>query len=461
MAPADAPFARSHDRLDDPISSQGRVPPSAVDAERSVLAACLLSRDALREVTEILEPRDFYRPRHAKLFEKILELDNRGEPVDLVTLSDALDTEGMLDKVGGLDYLSELFAAVPTAANAVYWARIVKRKAVLRNLITVADEAQKAAYEDSEDLEVILDTTERGIFTLLRDRSTVPYYDMKSVVVESFEQIEKLYDKKEMVTGVPAGFKDLDQMTSGFHESELIILAARPAMGKTAFCLNVMANAAVHAEPRYPVLFFSLEMSRHQLAFRLLCAEARVEGHKLRTGYLADHDWPNLTMAAGLLSEAPIFIDDQPGLTLPQIRSKARRAKMEHDIGMIMIDYLQLMEVGGKVESRTQEISQISRALKALARELKIPVLALSQLSRQVESRQDKRPMLSDLRESGAIEQDADVVLFLYRDEYYDRNSEDRGVAEVIIGKQRSGPVGMCKLAFREQYTQFKDLARE
>lgn len=441
--------------------SAGRVPPSNVEAERAVLAACLLSRDALREVAEVLQPRDFYRPRHGRLFEAILELDNRGEPVDLVTLSDALEKDETLDKVGGVDYLTDLFDAVPTAANAPYWAKIVKRKSVLRALISVTDEAQKAAFDDVDDLEVILDNTERGIFTLLRDRSEVPYHPMKDVVVESFEQIEQLYDRKELVTGVPSGFQDLDKMTSGFHESELLILAARPAMGKTALCLNMMANAAIHSDPRRSVLFFSLEMSRHQLAMRLLCSEARVEGHKLRTGHLADHDWPNLTMAAGLLSEAPIFIDDSPGLTLPQIRSKARRARAEHGIEMVFIDYLQLMEVGKAVESRTQEISQISRALKALARELKIPVIAMSQLSRQVESRQDKRPMLSDLRESGSIEQDADVVMFIYRDEYYNRNSEDRGVAELIIGKQRSGPVGMVKLAFREQFTQFKDLARE
>lgn len=439
----------------------GRVPPSNIEAERSVIAACLLSREAFREVSELLRAEDFYRPRHAKIFETIQQVDDRGEPVDLVTLSDALESEDSLEKVGGLEYLTDLFAAVPTAANARYWAKIVKRKSVLRNLITVTDNAQKAAYEDTEDLEVILDDTERGIFTLLRDRSQSAYYDMKSVVLESFEQIEKLFDQKQLVTGVPSGFQDLDKLTSGFHESELIILAARPAMGKTSFVLNLMTNAAVHADPHHPVLFFSLEMSRHQLAMRLLCSEARVEGHKLRTGYLSEHDWPNLTMAAGQLSEAPIFIDDAAGLNLPQIRSKARRAKSEHDIGMIIIDYLQLMEVGKAVESRTQEISQISRALKALARELKIPVVALSQLSRQVESRQDKRPMLSDLRESGAIEQDADVVLFLYRDEYYNRNSEERGVAEVIIGKQRSGPIGTVKLAFREQYTQFRDLAME
>jgi replicative DNA helicase len=439
----------------------GRVPPSHVEAERSVLAACLLSRDAFLEVAELLRAEDFYRPRHGKIFETIQKVDEQGEPVDLVTLSDALESSGELDKVGGLEYLSELFTAVPTAANARYWAKIVNRKAVLRSLIEVTNEAQRTAFEDSEDLDVILDDAEKGIFQLSQNRSQVPYYGIKDVVLESFEQIEKLFDQKELVTGVPSGFKDLDKLTSGFHESELIILAARPAMGKTSFVLNMMTNAAIHAEPAHPVLFCSLEMSRHQLAMRLLCSEARVEGHKLRTGHLSEQDWPNLTMAAGQLSEAPIFIDDAAGLNLPQIRSKARRAKAEHDIGMLIIDYLQLMEVGKAVESRTQEISQISRALKSLARELQIPVVALSQLSRQVEGRQDKRPMLSDLRESGAIEQDADVVLFLYRDEYYNRNSEERGVAELIIGKQRSGPIGTVKLAFREQFTQFRDLARE
>lgn len=446
---------------EDPVAPGGRVPPHSQDAERSVLGACMLSRSAIREVAEEVGAADFYRPRHAKIFEAVLDLEDRGEPVDLVTLTDALEKEGSLEKVGGIEYLTGLCSGVATAAGARHWARIVKRKALLRSLIGVADKASAQAYTEEEDLEAILDQTEAGIFSLMQSRSAVPYHTIKPIIAETFEQIEKVYDHKEMLTGVPSGFKDLDTMTCGFQKSDLIILAARPSMGKTAFCLNVVANAAMHAEPRVPSLIFSLEMSRHQLAMRMLCSEARVEGRKIRTGYLDETDWPNLTMAAGLISESSILIDDTPGLTLPQVRSKARQAKSEHGIGLIVIDYLQLMEAGREVENRVQEISIISRALKSIARELEVPVIALSQLSRNVESRPDKRPMLSDLRESGAIEQDADVVLFLYRDEYYNRDSTDRGIAEVIIGKQRNGPVGSVKLKFFEQHTAFKDLARD
>ncbi len=447
--------------LADPVVAGGRIPPQNLEAERSVLAACMNSRQALREVAEVLSAEDFYRPRHGKIYEGVSAVDDRGEPVDLITVSDWLAKEGILEEVGGLDYLTELFQGVPVSANAGHWARIVKRKSTLRNLIHISQRAAESAFADEGELEGILDEAETGIFSLMRDRSTVPYHPIKKVISETFDQIERLYDKKELITGVPSGFRDLDEMTSGFQRSDLVILAARPSMGKTAFCLNIMANAAIHSEPQTPVLFFSLEMSRFQLAQRILCSEARVESHKLRTGHIPENAWPDLTIAAGSISESPLFIDDTPGLSIQQLRSKARQAKAEHGIGMIIIDYLQLVDPGKTQESRTQEISYISRSLKALARELEVPVMALSQLSRQVESRTDKRPMLSDLRESGAIEQDADVVMFLYRDEYYVRDSEAKGIAEVIIGKQRNGPVGSCQLAFQQQYTSFKDLARE
>lgn len=439
----------------------GRVPPYSVEAERAVLAACMVSTEAQRRVLEILAPEDFYKPRHKLILAAISKLDDRGDEVDLLTLSDALDRDGELDRVGGVDYLADLTASLPTASNAPYWAEIVRRKSVLRSLITACDEVGTMAFDDQEDLETIMDEAEKRIFSLVRDGSAHPYHPLKTVVWETFGHVEEMFNNKATISGVPTGFRDLDEVTTGFQESQLIVLAARPAMGKTALCLNICANAAIHSTPQVPVLFFSLEMSRHELGFRMLCSEARCDGQRLRKGHIEDHSWSDLTMAASLLSEAPIFIDDSPGLTLSQIRSKARRAHLEHGIGLVIIDYMQLMELGGSVESRVQEISKISRSLKALARELKIPVMALSQLSRQVESRQDKRPMLSDLRESGAIEQDADIVLFIYRDEYYNPNSEKQGVAEIIVGKNRSGPTAAVDLRFFGKYAQFKDLARE
>ena len=420
-----------------------------------------MSSEALRRVLEILTPEDFYKPRHRIILTAVAKLDDKGEEVDMLTLSDTLDREGELDRVGGVDYIADLTSSMPTASNAPYWAEIVRRKSVLRALISACDSIGGMAYEDQEDLETIMDEAEKSIFSLVKDGSSSPYHPLKTVVWETFGQVEEMFNNKAAISGVPSGFKDLDDVTTGFQESQLIVLAARPAMGKTALCLNIMANAAIHSSPQVPVLFFSLEMSRHELGFRMLCAEARCDGQRLRKGHIEDHSWSDLTMAASLLSEAPIFIDDSPGLTLSQIRSKARRAHLEHGIGLVIIDYMQLMEIGGAVESRVQEISKISRSLKSLARELKIPVMALSQLSRQVESRQDKRPMLSDLRESGAIEQDADIVLFIYRDEYYNPSSDKQGIAEIVVGKNRAGPTANVELRFFGKYAQFKDLARE
>jgi len=437
----------------------GRVPPHSEQAEQALLASVLMSSRALSDVVELVAPEDFYRLRNQAVFAAILELGDRGETPDLVTLSEHLKAAGTLQDVGGIEYLSQLFAHTPTAANATRYAEIIRENAVLRQIGDVGSELVRRSFENDASIDEILDVAEKNIFQLSQRKGEKPYYPIRQLVTDSFQLIESLYEKQELVTGVPSGYRDLDQMLAGFQKSDLVILAARPSMGKTAFCLNMMTNAAVRHKT--PVLFFSLEMARIQLVLRMLCSEARVEGNKLRRGFLSEKDWPNLTTAAGLLSEAPIFIDDTPGVSIREMRTKARRLALEHGLGMIIIDYLQLMESkSSKVESRNQEISQISRGLKALARELQVPVVALSQLSRAVESRTDKRPMLSDLRESGAIEQDADVVIFLYRDEYYHKEkSEDRGVAEVIVGKQRNGPVGSIKLKFFEQYTRFADLS--
>ena len=439
----------------------GRVPPHSEKAEQALLASVLMSDRALNDVIEFVSPEDFYRLRNQAIFQAILELGDRGERPDLVTLSEHLKSSGKLDEVGGMEYLSELFAHTPTAANAVRYAHIIRERAVLRQVGEVGSEMVRQSFETDAGIDDILDMAEKEIFQLSQRKGDKPYYPIRQLVTDSFQLIESLYEKQELVTGVPSGFRDLDQMLAGFQPSDLVILAARPSMGKTAMVLNITTGAAVRNKT--PVLFFSLEMSRIQLVMRMLCSEARVDGNKLRRGFLSEKDWPNLTTAAGLLSEAPIFIDDTPGLNIREMRTKARRLALEHGLGLIIIDYLQLMEGPGgsaKSENRTQEISQISRGLKALGRELKVPVISLSQLSRAVESRTDKRPMLSDLRESGAIEQDADVVMFLYRDEYYNKEkSEDQGVAEVIIAKQRNGPVGTVKLKYFEQYTRFADLS--
>jgi len=363
-----------------------------------------------------------------------------------------------LDAVGGASYVTSLIDSVVTAANIDYYAKIVKEKAVLRRLIETSTEIITNSYEDRTDVETLLDEAERAIFQISQNRVRPSFYPIRDIVKESFRTIEKLYEKKELVTGVPSGFKELDQRTAGFQHSDLIIVAGRPSMGKTALCLNLAQYAAI--EKRIPVAIFSLEMSKEQLVIRLLCSEANVEGTRLRTGFLTESDWPRLTLAAGNLSDAPIYIDDTPALTVLELRAKARRLQAEHGLGMVVIDYLQLMRGRARVESRQQEISEISRSLKALAKELNIPLIAVSQLSRRAEERQGMRPQLADLRESGAIEQDADLILFLYRDEVYNRaeDNPNRGKAEVIIGKQRNGPTGKVELAFLDKFTTFKDL---
>jgi replicative DNA helicase len=438
--------------------SSHKLPPQNIEAEQSVLGGILIENDAINKVMEILTPEDFYRDAHRKIYNALINLSARDEPADLITLTNELRKIEQLDAAGGASYITSLIDSVPTAANIEYYARIVKEKSILRQLIQTSTEIITESYQDRSDVESFLDEAERSIFQISENRVRPSFYPIREIVKQSFKTLERLYEKKELVTGVPSGFKELDQMTAGFQPSDLIIVAGRPSMGKTAFCLNVVQYAAI--EKRTPVAVFSLEMSKEQLVIRMLCSEAHVEGTRLRTGFMNEGDWPRLTIAAGNLSEAPIFIDDTAALSILELRAKARRLKADRGLGMVIIDYLQLMKGRARAESRQQEISEISRSLKAVAKELNIPVIAVSQLSRRTEERTGMRPQLSDLRESGAIEQDADLILFLYRDEVYNRSDDNpnRGKAELIIGKQRNGPTGKIELAFLSKFTTFKDL---
>lgn len=440
--------------------SSHKLPPQHIEAEQSVLGGILIENEAINRVMELLGADDFYRDAHRKIFDALINLSERDEPADLITLTNELRKIDQLDSIGGASYLASLIDSVPTAANIEYYARIVKEKAILRKLIQTSTEIITQSYEDRGDVEGFLDEAERAIFEISEKRVRPSFYPIREIVKQSFTTIERLFKKKEAVTGVPSGFKELDRMTAGFQPSDLIIIAGRPSMGKTAFCLDVAEYAAI--ENKIPVAIFSLEMSKEQLVIRMLCSQANVEGTRLRTGYLTESDWPKLTIAAGNLSEAPIYIDDTAALSALELRAKARRLKSEYGLGMVIVDYLQLMKGRSRVESRQQEISEISRSLKALAKELNIPVIAVSQLSRKTEERTGNRPQLSDLRESGAIEQDADLILFIYRDEVYNRaeDNPNRGKAEVIIGKQRNGPIGKIDLAFLDKFTTFKDLYR-
>jgi replicative DNA helicase len=444
--------------MDETDLSSHKIPPQNIEAEQSVLGGILIENEAINKVMEFLTPDDFYRDAHCKIFTALIELSERDEPADLITLTNELQKKKQLETIGGASYIASLIDLVPTAANIEYYANIVKEKAVLRKLISTSTEIVTRSYEYLEDVETLLDEAEQAIFQISGSRVKPSFYPISEVVKKSFTTLERLYEKKELVTGVPSGFKELDRLTAGFQPSDLIIVAGRPSMGKTALCLNIAQYAAL--EKKIPVAIFSLEMSREQLGIRMLCSEAGVEGTRLRTGFLHESDWPKLTLAAGNLSDALIFIDDSAAITALELRAKARRLRAEHDLGMIIVDYLQLMKGRMKTESRQQEISEISRSLKALAKELNIPVIAVSQLSRKTEERTGNRPQLSDLRESGAIEQDADVILFLYRDELYNRSEDNpnRGKAEVIIGKQRNGPIGKIELAFLDKITTFKDL---
>jgi replicative DNA helicase len=435
-----------------------KVPPQNLEAEQSVLGGILIENEAVNKVLEILTPEDFYRDAHRKIFESLIMLSEKDEPIDLLTLTNELQKRKHLEIIGGASYLTSLIDAVPTAANIEYYAKIVKEKALVRRLINTSTEIVTKSYDYPEDPESLLDEAEQAIFQISETRVRPSFYPIREVVKGSFKTLERLYEKKELVTGVPSGFKQLDRYTAGFQPSDLIIVAGRPGMGKTAFCLNLAQYAAI--EKRVPVAIFSLEMSKEQLGIRMLCSEANVDGSNLRTGFLTESDWPKLTLAAGNLSDSPIYIDDTAAITALELRAKARRLRAEHDLGMMIVDYLQLMTGRTRVESRQQEISEISRSLKALAKELTIPVIAVSQLSRKTEERTGNRPQLSDLRESGAIEQDADLILFIYRDEIYNRaeDNPNKGKAEVIIGKQRNGPIGKIELAFLDKITTFKEL---
>jgi replicative DNA helicase len=432
-----------------------KLPPQNNEAEQSVIGAILIENEALLKSIEIIHPEDFYRESHRLIFQSMIELFEKNEPADLITLTEHLRNKNKLEEVGGASYLTTLCDQIPTAANIEYYAKIVKEKAVLRRLISCATEIATRGYSNQDEVGELLDFAEKSIFDIAEDQIKSSVYPLKEILKASFKTIEKLYNKKELITGVATGFTELDQITSGFQPSDLIIIAGRPSMGKTAFCLNIAQNAAY--ESKIPIVIFSLEMSKEQLALRMLCSEARVDAHKMRSGFLTESDWPKLTRGAGRLSETKIFIDDTPGMGVLEMRAKARRLKSEHGLGMVIVDYLQLMRGRSTIDSREQEISDISRSLKALAKELKLPVVALSQLNRRVEDRAVKKPQLADLRESGAIEQDADVILFLYRDEVYNPDSQDKGSAEIIIGKQRNGPTGEIRLAFIDRYTRFEN----
>ena len=447
------------------VVTSDRIPPQNLEAEISVLGAVLQDPQALLKATEILRPEHFYKEAHRKIFGVCEELFKRSEPVDLVTVANELMRRKQLEEVGGASTLSTLVDAVPTAANVAHHARIVKDKALLYALIQKGTAVVSRAYADTDNVDEVLDWAEQQIFELSQDKISRSFVPVKGVLKGTFQLIEKLYDRKSHVTGVPTGFRKFDEMTAGLQASEFVVVAGRPSMGKTSFCLNVAQHAAI--QEGISVAIFSLEMSKEQLVQRMLCSVAKVDSHKLRTVYLSDADWPRLTTGAGILSEAPIFIDDTPGISLLEMRAKARRLMAEQQLGLVIIDYLQLISGRGRAESRQQEISEISRSLKAMAKELDVPVVALSQLSRAVESRQPPRPQLSDLRESGAIEQDADVVTFLYRPAFYrarkpeEPDEPEDNTTEVIIGKQRNGPTGTVHLAFLREYTRFEEQDRE
>ena len=434
-----------------------KLPPYNEEAEQYVLGACFGSGDAFARALEIIELDDFYKTSHRKIFSSMQFLFEANEPIDILTVADRLRKSDGLDDAGGMDYLDFLEGLVPTSAAISHHSKIIREKKVLRDLIETATEIVASSYEDSDDADEILDKAERSIFEISEKRTKRSFYSIKEIVKSSFDSIEKLFEKPGMVTGVETGFRELDQITSGLQPSDLVIIAGRPSMGKTSLALDIARFAA--CKRKVPTAIFSLEMSKEQLGLRMLCSEARVSSVKLRTGFLATSDWPNLTAAAGRISEAPIFIDDSPQLATLDVRARSRRLKAEHSLGLVIIDYLQLMHGSRKIESRQLEISEISRGLKGLAKELNVPIIALSQLSRAVESRTDKRPLLSDLRESGSIEQDADVVAFIYRDEVYDSETAKAGIAEILIRKQRNGPIGDIELAFLKEYTRFENLA--
>ncbi len=441
------------------MNALGRIPPQNVEAEKSVLGSMLLDKEAIPVITEILNDQDFYRQDHKEIFQAVIDLFERAEPIDIITVSEQLKSRGSLENVGGLEYLTVLASDVPTTANARHYAKIVEEKSLLRKLIRASSDIVNMGYEAVDDVSNVLDKAEKNIFDIVQNRNLRGFVPIKDVLVDAFNRLEELYNNKGHVTGIPTGFVDLDYKTTGLQNSDLILIAARPAMGKTSLVLNIAQYAAIHA--KVPVAIFSLEMSKEQLVNRMLCCEAMVDSHRMRTGKLEDEDWQKIARALGPMSEAPIYIDDTPGTTVMDIRSKCRRLKLEKNLGLIVIDYLQLMQGRGRTESRQQEVSDISRSLKILAKEINVPVITLSQLSRAAEQRTDHKPMLSDLRESGAIEQDADMVMFIYRDDYYNEDSEKKNIAEIIIAKHRNGSTGSIELAWLGQYTKFANLEKQ
>lgn len=435
-----------------------RVAPQNLEAEQAVLGSILLDSESIFSVTEILHPDDFYEGAHRLIYEVVLLLSENGSAIDLITVTEELRRQDQLNQVGGPAYIASIAASVPSAANAAYYANIVAQKSTLRSLISAAGEIAAKCYSQEEDLEDLLDEAEQKIFGIGQSRSREGFTPIKKILADTLESLERLSQNKGEVTGIPT-FTDLDKLLSGLQKSDLIICAGRPGMGKTSFCLNIAQNAAVkHGKS---VAIFSLEMSKEQVVQRMLSSQAAIDQQKLRTGYLSEKDWSGLVEAMGVLSETLVYVDDTPALTAMEVRAKARRLKAEKGLDLVIVDYLQLMAGHRRSENRQQEIATISRALKSLARELKTPVMALSQLNRGVENRPDKRPVMADLLESGAIEADADVVLFLYRDEYYNKETSDKGIAEVIVGKHRNGPVGTIRLAFFPQHTQFVNLAKD
>ncbi len=441
------------------LATGERVPPQALEAEQSVLGSMIIDKEAIFVAVEMLQSSDFYRTAHQKIFDAVVGLSEKGEPVDLVTLADELKRVGSLEDVGGMSYLVTLANAVPTAANIKYYANIVKEKSILRSLIDTATKIVAGCYEAPANVEEFLDEAEQQIFNIGRQGRQPGFTPLKEALMEAFDRIERLYDEKKGVTGLSTGFTDLDRICSGLQESDLIVIAARPSMGKTTLALNMAHHIAVREKKT--AAFFSMEMSKEQLAQRMLCAEGGVDAQKLRRGFLSQDEWRKLIRAMDPLSEAPLYIDDTASLSVMELRAKARRLKAEKGLDIIFVDYLQLMRGPSRAESRQQELSEISRSLKGLAKELRVPVVSLSQLSRAVERRTDRRPILSDLMESGGIEANADVVMFIYRDSYYNRNSEKGNVAEIIVAKQRNGPVGTVELYFLDKLNKFANIATE
>ena len=437
----------------------GKIPPNDIEAEQAILGCMLTDKDAVISAVEILKEDDFYREDNKAIYAAIMNLYNKAEPIDIITVKAELASIGKLESVGGLEYLAELPEKVPTTANVDKYIKIVEEKSVLRSLIKTSNELITLGYDDTQEVDDIINIAEKKVFNLMQNRNQKGYTPIKDVLVDTFAQLEQLYNQKQQITGVPTGFLDLDYKTSGLHKSDLVLIAARPAMGKSAFAINIASNAAVRAKT--PVVIFSLEMSKEQIVNRILCSEAMVDSNKIRTGKVEEDDWVKLAGTLGPLSEAEIYIDDTPGISITEIRAKCRKLKLEKNIGLVVIDYLQLVQgTSKKNNSREQEISEISRSLKILAKEIDVPVIALSQLSRAAEQRPDHRPMLSDLRESGAIEQDADIVMFLYRDDYYNPDTEKKNIAEVIIAKHRAGSTGTVELLWLSNFTKFANIER-